>query len=147
MRPAPNGAGRIEQPRRQPYIDLAYSLYRLRSAIVKGSADNCASVEDVVQRLTKPTARVLTLLLEAEGGQAYGLEIAKGAQVGPGTLYPMLTRLESVGWVDSSWEDIDPADEGRPARRYYTLTAQGRLDARAILDDRGTLGDGNFAQA
>lgn len=84
--------------------------------------------------MTKPTARILALLLEASDGRAYGLELINQGDVGPGTLYPMLTRLESIGWLDSSWEDIDPVTEGRPARRYYSLTSQGRIDAVAALD-------------
>ncbi len=101
----------------------------------------------MVQRLTKPTSRVLAQLLAAEGGKAYGLELSNSAEVGPGTLYPMLTRLESIGWVDSYWEDIDPSEANRPARRYYTLTAQGRIDATAALDRRKGIGNEGLAQA
>jgi PadR family transcriptional regulator PadR len=38
-----------------------------------------------------------------------------------------------VGWLSSRWEDIDPQVEGRPPRRYYRLTAEGALAARAAL--------------
>ena len=58
-----------------------------------------------------------------------GMEITQATGVRAGTLYPMLVRLEQVGWVDSEWEDIDPTEVGRPARRYYTLTAKGRIEA------------------
>lgn len=88
----------------------------------------------MIQRLTKPTSRVLTLLLESSDGRAYGFELINGAKVGPGTLYPMLTRLENIGWLDSAWEDIDPSKEGRPARRYYTLTSEGQVEAVSLLD-------------
>lgn len=88
----------------------------------------------MVQRLTKPTSRVLTFLLDAGDGRAYGLELINSANVGAGTLYPMLSRLESIGWLESTWEEIDPSAEGRPPRRYYTLTAQGRIEAAAALD-------------
>lgn len=101
----------------------------------------------MVQRLTKPTSRVLALLLEAEGGRAYGLELINNAQVGPGTLYPMLTRLESIGWLDSAWEDIDPVEAGRPARRYYSLTANGRIEAAEALASRGIAGTEGLAEA
>ena len=106
-----------------------------------------AMVDDMVQRLTKPTARVLAQLLKAEHGRAYGMELSNTADVGPGTLYPMLARLESIGWVDSYWEDIDPSEANRPARRYYTLTSQGRIDAAAAIDRRHTLGEEGLAQA
>ena len=40
-------------------------------------------------------------------------------------------RLRSAGWVKDRWEDPEPAHkEGRPPRRYYKLTTEGR--ARAV---------------
>ncbi len=101
----------------------------------------------MVQRLTQPTTRVLRLLLEAVDGRSYGLELIDGANVGPGTLYPMLTRLEGIGWLESSWEDIDPEVEGRPARRYYALTAHGRIEAVARLEGAVQEGREGLAEA
>ena len=59
-------------------------------------------------------------------GELYGVEI--GAAAGPpsGTVHPILARLETVGWLTSRWEEIDPRAEGRPARRYYHLTPRRR---------------------
>ena len=49
-----------------------------------------------------------------------------------GTVYPALSRLERDGYVRSAWEDEAEAHaEGRPARRYYRITAHGR---RALAD-------------
>jgi DNA-binding PadR family transcriptional regulator len=48
-------------------------------------------------------------------------------------VHPILARLERLHWVESRWEDIDPQVEGRPARRYYRLTAAGVEQARAAL--------------
>jgi len=45
-----------------------------------------------------------------------------GYEVSPGTLYPLLARMERRGWVRSR---TDP-DGGPRARREYTLTRQGR---------------------
>ena len=40
-----------------------------------------------------------------------------------GTLYRALGRLESMGLLESRWEDPEvPARENRPGRRLYTLT-------------------------
>ena len=51
-----------------------------------------------------------------------------------GTVYPALDRLESAGYLKSSWEDAAAAHaEGRPARRYFTLTAAGATALRAAL--------------
>lgn len=90
----------------------------------------------MVQRLTKPTVSVLSLLLEAGDNGCYGLEIIDQAGIGPGTVYPMLTRLESLKWVESNWEDVEPTAVGRPARRYYKLTALGRIEAQKKLESR-----------
>jgi transcriptional regulator len=43
-------------------------------------------------------------------------------QVGQGSLYPALQRLEHRGWIDSEWRT---SDHGRRAK-YYRLTAAGR---------------------
>jgi DNA-binding PadR family transcriptional regulator len=44
-----------------------------------------------------------------------------GYQVSPGTLYPMLHRLERRGYLRSRKQD-----EGRRARRLYSATRKGR---------------------
>lgn len=84
-------------------------------------------------RMTIPTQRVLEALLGDPGRELYGLEIGELAELRSGTVHPILARLEGVGWLTSRWEDIDPQAEGRPARRYYQLTADGVQAARAAL--------------
>ena len=63
----------------------------------------------------------------------YGAEIGATAGLPSGTVHPILARLEGVRWLESRWEDINPRVEGRPARRYYRLTAGGAEAARAAL--------------
>jgi DNA-binding PadR family transcriptional regulator len=63
----------------------------------------------------------------------YGVQIGEGAGLPSGTVHPILARFERIGWLDSRWEDIDPAVAGRPARRYYRLTAHGAEAARQAL--------------
>jgi PadR family transcriptional regulator PadR len=64
-----------------------------------------------------------------------GAEISRATKVGSGTLYPLLARLESVGWLKSEWENIDASEAGRPRRRYYKLTALGQTKALDALAD------------
>lgn len=45
-----------------------------------------------------------------------------GYEVSPGTLYPLLARMEERGWLRST---ADP-NGGRRARRDYVLTRQGK---------------------
>ncbi len=44
-----------------------------------------------------------------------------GYEVSPGTLYPLLRRLERNGWLRA-----EPAGDGPKARREYHLTGLGR---------------------
>jgi DNA-binding PadR family transcriptional regulator len=76
-------------------------------------------------RITASVLKVLAALLAAGSGERYGLQLMQDTGLPSGTLYPILVRLERAGWVESQWEQIDPAAEGRPSRRYYRLTGEG----------------------
>ena len=84
-------------------------------------------------RMTIPTQLVLEALLSDPDRELYGVELGELAGLRSGTIHPILARLEGVGWLQSRWEDIDPRSEGRPARRYYRLTAEGARAAQAAL--------------
>lgn len=86
-----------------------------------------------VPRMTVQTQVVLHALLADPSKDLYGLEIAERTGLLPGTTYPILVRLERVGWLCARWEDIDPHDEQRPRRRYYQLTLDGATAARDAL--------------
>ncbi len=45
-----------------------------------------------------------------------------GYEISPGTLYPMLNRMERLGWLRGR----SAPDGGRKARKDYRLTSQGR---------------------
>jgi len=83
--------------------------------------------------MTLPTQLVLRVLLEEPGEERYGYEVGEAAGLASGTVHPILARLEGAGWVESRWEDVNSSDVGRPARRYYRLTADGVHAARAGL--------------
>ncbi|MER5212991.1 helix-turn-helix transcriptional regulator [Streptomyces sp. NPDC002838] len=86
-------------------------------------------------RLTKPTIAVLEVLLAAtDDAPAWGLSICREADLGSGTVYPILDRLLERGWV-TSYDEAEP-HPGRPPRRYYELTGTGRSQAQAALDAR-----------
>lgn len=73
------------------------------------------------------TPIVLAILAE---GDSYGYAILKRVQElsggrmqwTDGMLYPLLHRLERLGYVEARWE---VAESGR-RRKYYRITAQGR---------------------
>jgi PadR family transcriptional regulator, regulatory protein PadR len=84
-------------------------------------------------RLSGPTLKVLKFLLEKPREGQSGADMYRETSVGSGTLYPLLARLERVGWVTSQWEDVSPSEIGRPRRRLYRLTALGQTNARNAL--------------
>jgi DNA-binding PadR family transcriptional regulator len=66
------------------------------------------------------------------GGYQYGFDIIDQTGLPSGTVYPALGRLERDGLVKSAWEnERDAHAEGRPARRYYRLTAP---DVKALAE-------------
>jgi DNA-binding PadR family transcriptional regulator len=88
-------------------------------------------VKDV--RLSGPTLRVLKHFLDAPTKSWSGGEIRNAINIGAGTLYPLLARLEAAGWCESEWERVEPTQAGRPRRRFYKLTPGGRARARAAF--------------
>jgi PadR family transcriptional regulator len=84
-------------------------------------------------RITLQTLHVLKALLDNPVEEHYGLKISEASGLPTGSIYPILTRLETAGWVTSSWEDIDESAEGRRRRRYYKLTKDGAELAREEL--------------
>jgi DNA-binding PadR family transcriptional regulator len=60
-------------------------------------------------------------------GHRFGFDIMDATELPSGTVYPALRRLESSGFVTSSWEDDGKARKAnRPRRRNYQLTQTGR---------------------
>lgn len=87
-------------------------------------------------RMTLPTLVVLQALIADPLRWKYGLELCAASGRPSGTVYPILARLEGLGWLKSEWEEPDvhvPA--GRPRRRYYQLTEDGAAGARTALRD------------
>jgi PadR family transcriptional regulator PadR len=67
-------------------------------------------------------------------GRQFGFDIMEETGLTSGTVYPALERLESAGYLRSTWEGAAVAHaEGRPARRYFTLTASGATALSAAL--------------
>jgi DNA-binding PadR family transcriptional regulator len=90
-------------------------------------------------RLTYPTTLVLQALLQ---GHHHGFDIMDATGLPSGTVYPILRRLDAEGCVKSRWEKEGLARrEQRPPRRYYELTATGRVLAREAAGRYRTLQD------
>lgn len=89
------------------------------------------STIDMTRDTTLLSGTLELLILKAlTTGERHGLGVASrvtqitgGAfEVGPGSLFPALHRMEDAGWLTSEW---GASENGRRAR-YYTLTASGR---------------------
>jgi PadR family transcriptional regulator, regulatory protein PadR len=82
-----------------------------------------------MRRLSITACSVLQALVD---GDRYGFDVIERTGLPSGTVYPALSRLERDGYVASDWEAAAEAHaEGRPARRYYRVTAPG---IRALAD-------------
>jgi PadR family transcriptional regulator, regulatory protein PadR len=85
-----------------------------------------------LSRVTAATIDVLRVLTESQDA-CWGLLVIKSSHRPAGTVYPILERLESLGWVTSSW-DSDDSRSG-PRRRYYELTEEGGTAASAAIGE------------
>jgi transcriptional regulator len=85
--------------------------------------------------MTKPTDLVqgtldLLILKVLSAGPAHGWAIAQRIkqlsndvlQVGQGSLYPALHKLEQAGWIKAEWGE----SENKRRARYYSLTRAGQ---------------------
>lgn len=82
-------------------------------------------------RITLQVLKLLEALVQGGSTDRYGFELSKMTGLKSGTLYPILARLESAGWLTSGWESAETT--GRPRRRYYRLTGVGAEAARRHL--------------
>jgi PadR family transcriptional regulator len=88
----------------------------------------------------------LLILKTLSWGPAHGYAVARwieqltgnALQIGEGSLYPSLHRLEERGWVSSTWQ----LSENNRRAKVYTLTQAGRLQLRAEQREWG-----NFVSA
>lgn len=84
-------------------------------------------------RVQIPTLLVIDALL-ARDTEVHGWAVVKQVGLSPGTVYPVLQRLEDQGWVTSRW-DTSTATTGTP-RRYYLFVDAHRREAETLVDTR-----------
>jgi PadR family transcriptional regulator PadR len=85
-----------------------------------------------LSRITAATVDVLVALLN-HPEPTWGLSIIKESSRPAGTVYPILDRLETAGWVTSRWEEHN--SRTGPRRRYYELFEDGAAAARTVVKD------------
>lgn len=90
------------------------------------------------KELLKGTLSVIILNLLAENGRMYGYEIYQHVKqrsdekilLKDGSLYPALQKMTKDGLLTYEEEYI-----GKRVRKYYLLTAKGRVEKTALLDE------------
>ena len=82
-------------------------------------------------RSSRQTLAILETLLAHPSQWHHGYAISRQTGVPSGTLYPVLMRLDKLGWLETKWEES--AAQGRPPRHLYRLTGNGREWAREEL--------------
>ena len=80
-------------------------------------------LENLIQELRRGS--LVLFVLSQMGQKQYGYSLLqnltdKGMSIEPGTLYPLMRRLEKQGLLDSQWI----VDAGKP-RKYLLLSADG----------------------
>jgi len=94
-------------------------------------------LENLIQELRRGTIiiSVLSQLMKPEYGYNLVTNLSeKGFAVDPGTLYPLLRRLEKQGLLESSWDTA----ESRP-RKYYVISKYGKEIYRKLTEEWKTL--------
>ena len=77
---------------------------------------------------TKLSHTAAMILQALDAGFVYGFSIMEMTGLPSGTVYPAMRRLERDDLIRSQWEKQSIADaEQRPPRKYYKLTAAGRI--------------------
>ena len=76
-----------------------------------------------------------TLALEPMHGWGIALRIQQlskeALQIGQGSLYPALHRLEYKGWIKAEWK----ASENNRRAKYYALTRTGKKQLDAEMEN------------
>ena len=82
------------------------------------------------------------ILHHASEGPLHGQWMLKelnhhGYEISPGTLYPLLARMERLGWLKSN----AARHGGKRARKDYRLTAEGKKVLKHVCDQVEELHD------
>jgi PadR family transcriptional regulator PadR len=111
---------------------------RLSDAVLRRLLSNVEGKMGQPTDLLQGTLDMLVLKTLAPG-QEHGWAIAQRIQmmsndvlqIGQGSLYPALHRLEYKGWIRAEWG----ASENNRRARFYSLTAAGRKQLNAELEN------------
>src|SRR5579859_1768708 len=114
--------------------DLPLDIRQVGSAFSCRVSRGTMAATDLLQG-TLDLLILRTLALEPMHGWGIALrieQVSKDAlQIGQGSLYPALHRLEYKGWIQAEWG----ASENNRKAKYYSLTRTGQKQLQAELED------------
>lgn len=84
-------------------------------------------------RRTRAQVTVAKALMAAPHDRHWGYALSRASGVRSGVLYPILRRMLEQGWLSDGWEDPAEIEDGRPPRRYYRVTSDGREHLAELL--------------
>ncbi|MHB8134754.1 MAG: PadR family transcriptional regulator [Anaerolineaceae bacterium] len=90
-------------------------------------------IEGLLQELRRGTIIIGVLSQLSKPQYGYSLVSSleeKGMSIDPGTLYPLLRRLEKQELLESKWD----TNEARP-RKYYLLSPAGQVVYQQLCDE------------
>ncbi|AKG36036.1 PadR family transcriptional regulator [Paenibacillus durus] len=103
-------------------------------------ADIQETINGLIQELRRGTIIISVLSQLSEPHYGYSLVTIlqeKGVNIDPGTLYPLLRRLEKQELLESTWD----TNETRP-RKYYSLSPTGKEVYLQLCKEWKSLSDG-----
>lgn len=85
-------------------------------------------------RTTHALVAVAHVLMDDSAERHWGYDLSKRSGIRSGVMYPILGRMLDEGWLEDGWEDqTQLCGAKRPPRRYYELTAEGKVALGALL--------------
>lgn len=99
------------------------------------------NLENSKAQMRKGTLEFCIMLIISRG-EVYASDIlqqlkAADLLVVEGTLYPLLSRLKTQGFLLYSWKESNAG----PPRKYYSLTDKGKTSVKMLTDNWLTLAD------
>lgn len=87
-------------------------------------------------RTTQTLLKVAGELMRRPRDKHWGNDIRRRVALSEGTVYPVLNRFRKAGWIVDTEYELPDQLEGRPPRRYFTLTDTGRDHLGRMLADQ-----------
>jgi len=85
----------------------------------------------------KKGALDMCVLAALAAGDSYAYELvgmlSRTMEISEGTMYPLMRRLQAEAWVTTYLME----SASGPSRKYYTLTAEGRLQLTLMQQEWG----------